>query len=144
MPSALGDKNSYICICCSYHAPRNNQCCKMLCYAQNYLVTPQQVLQILANLVLILRALLVLLVKQACTWFLKLLCWFAYIYVSTSKASGMICTPYNWLNKLYSFYVAAVIHIVSGCGWALKRIVETNLIRVSHHCYLTVVWNSCA
>ena len=30
--------------------------------------------------------------------------------------SGVIWTPYDWLNKLYSFYTAVVVGIVSGCG----------------------------
>ena len=28
----------------------------------------------------------------------------------------MIWTPYDWLNTLYSFYIAAVVSMVSGCG----------------------------
>ena len=27
-----------------------------------------------------------------------------------------ILIPYDWLNKLYSFYVAAVVGIVNRCG----------------------------
>ena len=30
--------------------------------------------------------------------------------------SGMIWPPYDWLNKFKSFYVAAVVSIVSRCG----------------------------
>ena len=30
--------------------------------------------------------------------------------------SGMMWTPYDWLNKLYSFYIAAVVGMVNGCG----------------------------
>ena len=46
--------------------------------------------------------------------------------------SGMIWTPYDWLNKFYSCYMAVVIIIGDGRGLiVLKRIIETNLIRVS-------------
>ena len=30
--------------------------------------------------------------------------------------SGVIWTPYNWLNKFYSCYMAIVAVIVNGCG----------------------------
>ena len=30
--------------------------------------------------------------------------------------SGVIETPYDWLNKLYSCYMAAVVGIISGRG----------------------------
>ena len=30
--------------------------------------------------------------------------------------TGMIWTLYDWLNKLYSFYVATVVSIISRCG----------------------------
>ena len=30
--------------------------------------------------------------------------------------SGMIWTPYNWLNKFYRCYMATVVVIVNGCG----------------------------
>ena len=30
--------------------------------------------------------------------------------------SGVIWTPYDWLNKFYSFYMAAVVIIGSGRG----------------------------
>ena len=29
---------------------------------------------------------------------------------------GMIWTPYDWLNKFYSCYMAIVVIIVNGCG----------------------------
>ena len=29
------------------------------------------------------------------------------------KTSSVIWTPYNWLNKFYSFYVVAVVSIIS-------------------------------
>ena len=28
-------------------------------------------------------------------------------------ASGVICTPYAWLNKFYSFYMAAIVSMIS-------------------------------
>ena len=37
---------------------------------------------------------------------------------------------YNWLNKFYSFYVAAIVGIVEGVAFQLKHIIETNLIKV--------------
>ena len=30
--------------------------------------------------------------------------------------SGMIWTPYDWLNKFYSYYMATVVVIVNGLG----------------------------
>ena len=33
--------------------------------------------------------------------------------------SGMIWTPYDWLNKLYSFYIMAVV-VVIGNGRGLR------------------------
>ena len=36
--------------------------------------------------------------------------------------SGMIQTPYDWLNKFYGFYMPAVVSIVSGL--ASLRIVK--------------------
>ena len=29
---------------------------------------------------------------------------------------GVICTPFDWLNKFYSFYMAAIVGIVSRHG----------------------------
>ena len=46
----------------------------------------------------------------------------------------MIWTPYDWLNKGYSFYMAPVVIIRMGVALELKHVVETNLIRVSYHC----------
>ena len=43
-----------------------------------------------------------------------------YVYVSTLKAinnySGVIETPYDWLTKFYSFYMAAIISNISRHG----------------------------
>ena len=55
--------------------------------------------------------------------------------------SGVIWTPYDWLNKFYSFYMAAVVVIGSGHGLRMKCVMVTNPIRVSQHCisrYITV------
>ena len=35
------------------------------------------------------------------------------------EASGIIKAPYDWLNKFYSFYVAAVVGIISRCGLSI-------------------------
>ena len=35
-------------------------------------------------------------------------------------ASGVIWTPYDWLNKLYSFYMAAVVVINDGHGLTVE------------------------
>ena len=32
----------------------------------------------------------------------------------------MIWSPYDWLNKFYSLYIAAVIDIVSRCGLRIE------------------------
>ena len=42
--------------------------------------------------------------------------------------SGMIWTLYDWLNKFYSFYMAAVVIIHSGC------VIETNPISINQSC----------
>ena len=34
--------------------------------------------------------------------------------------NGMKCTRYNWLNKGYSFYFAAVVIISGGCGLKIE------------------------
>ena len=34
--------------------------------------------------------------------------------------SGVIWTPYDWLNKFYSFYMAAVVVIDDGCGLTVE------------------------
>ena len=35
-------------------------------------------------------------------------------------ASSMIWIPYDWLNKFYSFYVGAIVGIVSRCGLTIE------------------------
>ena len=42
--------------------------------------------------------------------------------------SGIIWTLYDWLNKFYSFYTAAVVIIHSGC------VIETNPIGINQSC----------
>ena len=34
--------------------------------------------------------------------------------------SGVIWTPYDWLNKFYNFYLAAVVSIISMCGLSIN------------------------
>ena len=48
---------------------------------------------------------------------------FLYVCVPIPRlliTSGMIWTPYYWLNKFYSFYMAAVVAINDGCGLTVK------------------------
>ena len=42
------------------------------------------------------------------------------IYFSMIITNGMICTPYDGLNKLYSFYKAAIVDIISCSGLRAK------------------------
>ena len=42
-------------------------------------------------------------------------CKFVCVHVSTPRlliTSGKICTPYDWLNKFYNFYVATLVGVV--------------------------------
>ena len=85
--------------------------------------------------------------QPASAWFLKLfLCGRLYargMCVSALRlliTSSVIWTPYDWLNKFYSFYVVAVSLLVMGVVLELKHIVETNIVRLSYLCtnhYLT-------
>ena len=45
--------------------------------------------------------------------------------------SSMIWTPYDWLNKFYSRYMAVVVVIINGVALALICITDTNPLRVS-------------
>ena len=45
---------------------------------------------------------------------------FVRVCVRLLITSGAIWTPYNWLNKGYSFYMAAVIVIDGGCGLRIE------------------------
>ena len=63
------------------------------------------------------------------TWFLKLLLSvnaYMHVYVCppprlllTSGVMWHDMTTYDWLNKLYSFYIAAVVSIASDCGLSI-------------------------
>ena len=57
--------------------------------------------------------------------------------MSTPKAinSGMICTPYDWLNKLHNLYMQTLVSIV-GMTLEMKCIIETSLIRVNYICII--------
>ena len=59
--------------------------------------------------------------------------------MSTPKAinSGMICTPYDWLNKLYNLYMQTLVSIV-GMALEMKCIIETSLIRVNYIHYIVL------
>ena len=49
--------------------------------------------------------------------------------------SGMIWSPYDWLNNFYSFYVAAVVVIDDGYGLTVKaHRINQPIIRVSYRC----------
>ena len=57
-----------------------------------------------------------------------------YVCVFSPKAintSGIMWSLYDQLNKLYNFYIAAVIGILVGISLELKCIVEANLTRVN-------------
>ena len=41
--------------------------------------------------------------------------------------NGMMWTPYDWLNKFYSLYVAAVVGIISRCGLSIDEHHENHL-----------------
>ena len=58
------------------------------------------------------------------TWFLKIasvwmpVCVFACVCPPPKLliTSGVIWTPYDWLNKFYSCYMTIVVGIINGCG----------------------------
>ena len=60
-------------------------------------------------------------------WFLKMVSMWtsAYVHVclnvhvSALITNGVIWTPYDWLDKFYSFYVAIVVNIVNGLGLSI-------------------------
>ena len=85
--------------------------------------------------------------NRTLVWFLKLflcghlqvcLCVCVCVYVCVcppSKlliTSGVIWTPYDWLNKGYGFLWQLLLLSVMGVTLELKCIVENNLIRVSY------------
>ena len=50
-------------------------------------------------------------------------CLCACVYVSAPRLliiSGRILTPYDWLNKFYSFYMAAIVGILSRRGLTIE------------------------
>ena len=48
------------------------------------------------------------------------MCMYSSVYVCLSArlliTSGVMWTPYDWLNKFYNFYLASVVSIVSRLG----------------------------
>ena len=48
--------------------------------------------------------------------------------------SGVICIPYDWLNKFYSFLWQLQLLSLVGVALELKCVVETNPIRVNQCC----------
>ena len=68
--------------------------------------------------------------QPAHAWFLKIVslrmsvCVFLYVCVCPSTRllinSGVIWTPYDWLNNFYSFYMAAEVVTVIGSGRGLR------------------------
>ena len=77
--------------------------------------------------------------NQARAWFLEIvsvrtsvcMCVFVCPPPRLLITSGMIWTPYGWLNKFYSCYMATVVAIVNGMALELVRIIDANPIRVS-------------
>ena len=51
-------------------------------------------------------------------WFLKIafVCDVSMCVYVPPRLYGMIWTPYDWINKFYSFYATAVVGIISRCG----------------------------
>ena len=73
--------------------------------------------------------------RPVCTGIFKLLCCFVYacVYVCVHGCVG-VCTwvfPYDQLYKFHSFYMAAVLSIVSRCGLSIDENHRNNIIRVS-------------
>ena len=55
----------------------------------------------------------------------------------------MIWTPYDWLHKGYSFYIAAVSLSLVGVALELKLVIVTNLVKsklslFSHYFHLNI------
>ena len=48
--------------------------------------------------------------------------------------SGMIWTPYDWLNKFYSFYMKTLVNIVDGCGLGIDNKSKLALYKPLIHC----------
>ena len=86
----------------------------------------------------------VLLLNQARTWFLKIIsvrmsvCVFVYVWLCPLPRlliiSGVIWTPHEWLNKYYSFIWQLKSLLVMGVVLELKPVVVTDPTRVSQCC----------
>ena len=78
----------------------------------------------------------VLLLNKACAWFLKIVsvrmsvCVFVYVFVCPPPRlliiSSVIWTPYDWLNKYYSFIWQLKSLSVVGMVLELKCLVVSN------------------
>ena len=63
-------------------------------------------------------------------------CWCVFVCICPPLrlliTSGVMWTPYNWLNKFYKYYMATVVVIiVNGQGLGISMPVDTNPLRVS-------------
>ena len=61
----------------------------------------------------------------ACVHVYTCMCVWACICMPAPRlliTSGVIGTPYDWLNKLYSFYMAAVVSVIIGMALEMKCI----------------------
>ena len=70
--------------------------------------------------------------RPACAWFLKIdpvrivsmhvcvcVCACVCVHPEAIITSGAIWTPYSWLNKFYSCYMAIVVIIINGRGLSI-------------------------
>ena len=86
-----------------------------------------------------------------CAWFLKIVsvqtsvlcvCVFVCLPVRLLITSGVIWTPYDWLNKGYSFYMAAVVIIGGRCGLRIEACIEawpkSKLLLYSHYFHFNI------
>ena len=66
--------------------------------------------------------------RPVCTWFLEInlvreVCMCVCVCVSAPRlliTSGVMWTPYDWLKKVYSFYMAIAVIISSRRGFRIK------------------------
>ena len=49
---------------------------------------------------------------HVCAHMQEFVCMCVCLPPSLLKSSGKICTPYDWLNKFYNFYVAIVVGVI--------------------------------